>query len=48
MYEETNIAEEAEALFEDLIESAYLEGLIDGDAHFLAYYWLATNHQTKQ
>ena len=36
---------EAEELFADLIESAYLSGLIDGEAQTLAYLWLANNHQ---
>ena len=34
----------AEDAFEDLIESAYLAGLIDGETQALAYLWLRANH----
>jgi hypothetical protein len=45
MYEETENKYQAEALFDDLIEQAYLEALIDGEQQSLAYCWLRTNHQ---
>ena len=38
---------QSEALFEDLIEQAYLEALIDGDQQTLAYCWLRSNHQRE-
>lgn len=37
-----------EELFEDLIESAYLAEMIDGEQLALAYLWLANNHQGTQ
>ena len=45
MFEETDDQYQAEALFEDLIESAYLEALIDGEQQKLAYLWLANNQK---
>ena len=36
-----------EALFEDLLEQAYLDALIDGEQQTLAYYWLRANHQSR-
>jgi len=32
----------------DLIESAFLQGLIDGETQALAYLWLETNHPREQ
>ena len=37
MYEETENQYQAEALFEDLIEAAFLAGLISGAQQALAY-----------
>ena len=38
---------EVEELFEDLLEGAFLAGLIDGLQLALAYSWLAINHQDR-
>ena len=43
MYEETDNQYQAEALFEDPLEQAYLEALIDGDQQSLAYCWVRAN-----
>ena len=37
---------EAEELFADLIEQAYLAGIITGETQELAFFWVATNQQT--
>lgn len=34
--------------FADLIESAYLQGLINGEMQELAYLWLEVNHPCEQ
>jgi len=44
MYEETENQYQAEELFADLIEQAYLDALIGGDQQTLAYCWLRANH----
>jgi hypothetical protein len=48
MYEETEEQYQAEALFADLIEQAYLEALIDGEQQSLAYCWVRANYQYKE
>jgi len=45
LIEETPRQTQAEHEFADLIEEAYLAGMIDGDTQELAYMWLATNLQ---
>jgi len=45
MYEKIGKQVEAESLFEDLLEQAYLESLIDGEQQSLAYVWRRTNPQ---
>jgi hypothetical protein len=35
----------AEELFAELIESAYLAGIIDGETQKLAYLWIPNNNQ---
>lgn len=35
-------------VFEELLESAFLHGQIDGERQTLAYLWLATNPQVLQ
>ena len=34
--------------FADLLEDAFLDGLIDGNAEDLAYHWLKVNHPSEQ
>ena len=34
--------------FEDLIEQAFLEGIIDGETQDIAYHWLSVNHPGEQ
>ena len=45
MYEEIDRIQKDEDQFADLIEAAFLAGLIDGQAQELAYLWLAANYQ---
>ena len=45
MLDEIDQIQLAEDIFEDLIESAYLAGMISGETQAFAYLWLATNHQ---
>ncbi len=47
LYEDISRQVEIEGLFEDLIESAFLGGLITGEAQELAYMWLAANHVSE-
>ena len=48
MYEDIEAQQQAEAYFEDVIERAYLEELIDGNQQFLAFLWLRTNLDYKE
>jgi len=34
--------------FADLLEDAFLDGLIDGATEDLAYHWLKVNHPSEQ
>ena len=43
--ERTDRLTRAENEFADLIESAYLAGIITGETQTLAYIWLANNYQ---
>ena len=43
MIEDVENQQRVEELFEDLIESAYLAGVIDGQAQARAFLWLVSN-----
>ena len=43
MYEDTDNQYQAEEQFADLIEAAFMAGIIDGETQALAYAWLAAN-----
>ncbi len=43
MIETLDRVQTLEDFYADLLESAYLNSLIDGEAQLLAYMWLATN-----
>ncbi len=48
MFENIENQYKVEALFEDLLEQAYLESLIDGEQQALAYLWLRANHALSE
>lgn len=45
MFQDIDQVQAAEDLFGDLIESAYLAGLISGEQQFLVYESIRTNEQ---
>ncbi len=45
LFEDTTRQAEVEALFEDLIESAFLAGIITGETESLIYEWIRIQDQ---